>query len=553
MPKTRARMWDKLGGSYDLLVVGAGIVGAGIARDAARRGLSVAVVDMGDIAGGTSSRSSKLIHGGLRYLEQREFSLVFESVSERRVLMDLAPHLVNPLGFLFPVYRGAKHKLWFINAGMWVYDGLSLFRSPRIHRKLTAGEIAEIEPSLEQKNLQGAPLYYDCSTDDARLTLETMLDATDQGAVVSTYTRVVRFAKDDHGRIRGAIVRDELGGQEKEIRALAVINATGPWTDLTLSLDRSDHRPLLRPTKGIHIVVSRDKLPLTHAVVCVHPKDKRTLFAIPWQETTYVGTTDTDYEGDPGDVAATSEDVDYLIEAVAGFFPRHPLRRADVISTWAGIRPLIAPERDVKESAVSREHEILVSEDGLITIAGGKLTTYRRMSREVVDTVVPLLEMSGLDRELRSPRTDKVPLPGGLGWPDDDDHDKVAAQVRDASERRLDQPTARHLADNYGMRGPALARMCRERPELATPLIEGRREIRAQVDWAVGEELAATIGDVLIRRTQLFYRAPDQGLEVLDAVADRMATLLDWNATERARQLAAYRTEVDRSRAWRNG
>jgi glycerol-3-phosphate dehydrogenase len=560
MAKTRARMWEKLGGSYDLLVVGAGIVGAGIARDAARRGLSVAVVDMGDIAGGTSSRSSKLIHGGLRYLEQREFSLVFESVSERRVLMDLAPHLVNPLGFLFPVYRGAKHKLWFINAGMWVYDGLSLFRSPKIHKKLSAAEIAEIEPGLEQTDLKGAPLYYDCSTDDARLTLETALDATDQGAVVATYARVVRFAKDDHGRVRGAVVRDELGGQEKEVRALAVINATGPWTDLTLALDRKaldakgaePAHELLRPTKGVHIVVAREKLPLTHAVVCVHPKDKRTLFAIPWGESTYVGTTDTDYEGDPGDVAATSEDVDYLIEAVAGFFPRHPIRRDDVISTWAGIRPLIAPARDnVDESAVSREHEIIVSEDGLITIAGGKLTTYRRMSREVVDTVVPLLEMSGLDRELRSPRTDKVPLPGGLGWPDDDDHDKVAAQVRDASERRLDLATARHLADCYGMRGVALARMCRERPELAAPLIDGRPEIRAQIDWAVNEELASTLGDVLIRRMQLFYRAADQGLEAVEAVADRMAALLDWNAAQRARRVESYRAEVARSRAWK--
>jgi len=394
---TRQDMWDHLGSDVDILVVGGGITGSGIARDAARRGLKVALVEMSDLASGTSSRSSKLVHGGLRYLEQYEFSLVFEAVSERRILMDIAPHLVNPLGFLFPVYKGSRKPLWMVNTGMWLYDGLSLFRSPRLHRNLEPKEVKVEEPALTTEKLTGAPLYYDCYTDDARLTLETALDATRAGATVATWARVVRFVKDEAGRVLGAVVRDEIGGEEKEIRAHAVVNATGPWTDDTIAMSRRIEHSLLRPTKGVHIVVDHHKLPVQHAVVCFHPVDGRVLFAIPWGEQTYIGTTDTDYDGDSGEVAADLADVDYLIEAAAAYFPEHRLQRDDVLSTWAGLRPLMRPateNKDIDESAVSREHQIVVGQDGLITIAGGKLTTHRRMAAETVDTAVKLLRLS---------------------------------------------------------------------------------------------------------------------------------------------------------------
>jgi len=266
-------MWDALGADVDVLVIGGGINGSGIARDATMRGLSVAVVEMKDIAYGTSSRSSKLVHGGLRYLEQMEFSLVFESVSERRILLDIAPHLVNPMGFLFPVYKGARRGIPTINAGMWLYDGLALFRTPRRHRKLKPADVTKEEPTLRSEDIKGAPLYYDCSTDDARLTLENALDAAARGAVISTYTKCVSFLKNDEGRITGAVVRDELSGDLKEVHAAVVINATGPWTDRTIAMSTPAARSLLRPTKGVHIVVPREKLPVNHAVVCFHPDD----------------------------------------------------------------------------------------------------------------------------------------------------------------------------------------------------------------------------------------------------------------------------------------
>jgi len=559
---TRAEMWDLLGSEVDVLVVGGGVTGAGVARDAARRGLTVALVEQEDLAYGTSSRSSKLVHGGLRYLETYEFGLVFESVSERRILMDLAPHLVNPLGFVFPVYEGSKHNLFIINAGMWLYDGLSLFRSPKIHKKLKPAEVAELEPGLRQEGLEGAPLYYDCSTDDARLTLETALDAAEEGAVIATYARVERFLEDDTGRVAGAVIRDRVTGETKEVHAHAVVNATGPWTDRTLALRKGEDvesagHGLLRPTKGVHVVVDTEKLPVRHAVVCFHPTDSRVLFAIPWGDRTYIGTTDTDYQGDPADVAATAEDVDYLLAAANTYFPDNQLEPTDVISTWAGLRPLMAPPGDdhgesVNESAVSREHRIMVGRDGLITIAGGKLTTYRRMAAEVTDTVVRLLRISGhLPENLSDPRTDSAPLVGAVGWPDDDDHAAVAKQVRAVSGDTMPEDIARHLTDSYGMRALTMAERCAADASLMERLIPGRPEVLVQVDWAMEQELAHSLTDVMIRRTQLYYRDIDQGLSAVDVVATRMADGLGWDDARREEECARYRAEVDRSRAWK--
>ncbi|TNE91754.1 MAG: glycerol-3-phosphate dehydrogenase [Deltaproteobacteria bacterium] len=553
---TRSEMLARLDGEFDVLVVGGGVTGCGIARDAARRGLSVALVEMNDLASGTSSRSSKLVHGGLRYLEHYEFSLVFEAVSERRILMDIAPHLVNPLGFLFPVYEGSRRKLWLVNAGMWLYDGLSLFRSPKLHKKLSPSEVAKVEPAVKREKLAGAPLYYDCSTDDARLTLETALDAAKAGAAVATWCRVKSFVKTSEGRVEGAVVEDVHTGELKEVRASVVINATGPWTDRTVAMSKPlASGGLLRPTKGVHIVVEHDKLPVENAVVCFHPNDGRVLFAIPWGDRTYIGTTDTDYEGDPSDVAADGDDVAYLIDACAAYFPNHPLVGEDVIATWAGLRPLMAPigkTGDVDESSVSREHQIVVGQDGLITIAGGKLTTYRLMAAEVVETAVKLLRLSdALPDMLKASDTGTEPLPGAVGWPEDDDHAKVGAQVLEAGGGTIGEDTAQYLANTYGMRGVDIARMAAADKALSERLVPGRPEILAQVDWAVREELAATVTDVLVRRTQLYYRDHDQGLQAAPVVAARMARLLDWDADTETVRLSDYRAEVARSRAWR--
>ena len=554
---TRAEMWDRLGRPVDVLVIGGGITGAGIARDAAMRGLRVALVEMRDLAFGTSSRSSKLVHGGLRYLEQYEFSLVFEAVSERRILLDIAPHLVQPLGFLFPVYRGSRQPLWLLNAGMWLYDGLSLFRSPRIHQQLSASEVAETEPSLKTQGLKGAPLYYDCATDDARLTLENAIDAARHGAVIATGAKVVGLTKDETGRVSGAVVEDVRTGERREVPAGVVVNATGPWTDRTIALSKAlEGGSLLRPTKGVHIVVDSARLGIEHAVVCFHPEDGRVLFAIPWGERTYIGTTDTDDDADPSEIRATGEDVDYLLEATNDYFPHAKLTRDDVFSTWAGLRPLIRPvsaDGTVDESAVSREHQIVVGKDGLITIAGGKLTTYRRMAAEVVDTSVKMMRLTGaLPARIGTAPTDREPLPGGQGWPDDDEMSALVERIHEVSEQAISGSAAELLARTYGMRALELARRVRLNPELAQPLVDGRPELLVAVDWAVEEEFAHEVEDVLIRRTQLFFRDKDQGLGAVSLVGERMAALLGWSDERRQQSEAAYRHEVALARAWRS-
>jgi glycerol-3-phosphate dehydrogenase len=552
---SREDMWNSIPEEADLVVVGAGVTGAGIARDAARRGLRVVLLEQNDIAYGTSSRSSKLIHGGLRYLETYEFSLVFESVSERRIVMDLAPHLVNPMAFLFPVYQGSRKSLRMISAGMWLYDGLALFRSPKRHRTLNPSEVAKEEPLLKQEGLQGAPLYYDCSTDDARLTLETVIDATQNGAVVATWARVDALVKNDQGRIAGVVVKNARDGSLKEVNAHAVINATGPWTDEVLAMSGPRKGKLLRPTKGVHIVVDREKLPVEHAVVLFHPDDNRVLFALPWGDRTYVGTTDTDYDGVPGEEAATLEDIDYLIAAPNHSFPTSQITRGDVVSTWAGLRPLIAPEPEVgemAESQVSREHQIVIGEDGLITIAGGKLTTYRKMAQECVDVAVNLLTLSGkLPEDLQSGETTKFPLPGGVGWPEDDDHAKVAVELAEVCDCDISAAVARHLVDTYGMRAWELAKMCAADPSLTEPIVPGRIEIMAQVDFGVKEELAASVSDVMTRRTQLFFRDFEQGLGSVEKVATRMAHLIGWSEEEKQKSVDEYKVDVARSQRWK--
>lgn len=550
---SRQQMWEQLPAEVDLLVVGGGIVGAGVARDAALRGLRTLLVEKDDLAYGTSSRSSKLVHGGLRYLQQFRIGLVFESVGERRVLMRLAPHLVESLAFLFPVYAGSRERFSVIRAGLWLYDALALFRSPKRHRAIARSELGEVEPALNARTLKGAALYYDCATDDARLTLETALGAIDTGATVLTRAQVEDFLV-ERGRIVGAVIRNIRGGFLHEVRARIVVNATGPWSDLTASLGGREARPRLRPTKGIHIVVDRAKLPIRHAVVCFHPVDGRVLFAVPWGDRAYVGTTDTDYEGDLDELAATREDVQYLLQAVGSYFPAHRLTADDVIATWAGLRPLMAAPKGVHESQISREHWIEVGDDGLVTIGGGKLTTYRRMASDVVEAALRRLRSLGeLPAGLGPAHSDRHPLPGAVGWPAEAGAEAVVERVLAAAEGRLSKPTALHLAGVYGMRAIPLAKLCVGEPSLAEPVVEGSNVILAQIRWAMQHELADSLSDVLLRRTQLFYRMYDQGLAIAPRVAEIMAAWLKWDESRLLDELQAYEQAVALSRRWRTG
>ncbi|MDQ3296716.1 MAG: glycerol-3-phosphate dehydrogenase/oxidase, partial [Myxococcota bacterium] len=419
--------------TYDVVVIGGGITGAGIARDAALRGLKVALFEKGDYASGTSSKSSKLVHGGLRYLEHGEIGLVFESVSERRVQTRVAPHLVRPLPFIIPIYKGAKPGLELMNVGLWIYDTLALFRAPKLHRTFRGTKAAlELEPQLRADGLRGALEYYDCATDDARLVIENAIDASMLGADCHTYTEVLRFERagaleghsvDPSGadgrradrRITGVVVRDRLTGVTRTVTCRAVVLAAGAWTDeMIRRFEIPMDRPLLRRTKGVHIVIPRERLPLARAITLISPVDARVMFAIPWRERTVLGTTDTDFSGSADEVAADADDIKYLCDSGNGYFPGANLTPADVIATWAGLRPLIAAPPNVDESEISREHEVFAKPDGLVIIAGGKLTTYRRMASEAVDKTLELLGEIGEVVEAKRAHTKDRPLPGAV-------------------------------------------------------------------------------------------------------------------------------------------
>lgn len=538
------------------MVIGGGITGAGIARDAALRGMSVVLFDKGDYGSGTSSKSSKLVHGGLRYLEHGEIGLVFESVSERRVQTQVAPHLVRPMPFLIPMYKGAKPSFEIMNLGLWIYDSLALFRAPRMHRAFRGAKAAlEVEPQLRAENLRGALEYFDCATDDARLVLENILDAQAAGARCHNYVEVTGFGRNDSGAIESVSARDRRTGALHEVRCRGVILAAGAWTDESIAkLEVPGQKPLLRRTKGVHIVVPRERLPLARAITLISPVDGRVMFAIPWRERTVLGTTDTDFEGSADEVCAELDDIRYLCDSANGCFSSINLSADDVIATWAGLRPLIRSDAE-SESDISREHEIYTRDDGMVIIAGGKLTTYRRMAKQAVNVAVKSLVSRGLldAGQLVQPHTKHRPLPGAVGL-EAPSLEGVAAVGRELMEQfGLDVDTATHLCGVYGVRARILA------AQIAANRDEGKRldpevpYVWAEIEFAVRHDLAVTLEDVLGRRVPLLLTSRDQGLSLCEEIADRMASLCGWDAALRQRNLEEYRFEVELSRRWRSG
>ena len=522
----------------DVLIIGGGITGAGIARDAALRGFRTALIDKADFGAGTSSHSSRLIHGGIRYLEQGALHLVFEASHERRVLLRIAPHLVRPLAFLFPVYRGSRVPAWKLRAGMWLYDVLSAFRNVRAHRWLRPKKVRRVEPALRERGLVGAALYYDAQTDDARLVLATARSAARAGALVANYVEMSSLLKPDV-RVRGAVVRDVLTGESSTIRAHVVVNATGPWSDAIRRLDDPDAKPLLRLTKGAHVVVQRRRIANEHAVTLFSQLDGRVMFVLPWGELSYIGTTDTDADSSPDALRVTADDVTYLLRSANAAFPDAHLNRKDVVSAWAGFRPLLRQDDHANPSQLSREHRIEESPHGLITIAGGKLTTYRVMARDVVDRIAARLhELDGRPVAPR-PATDRLALPGGEAA-------ELEVLVEAARARGAADATARHLVASYGTEAAAILNSVDRDRSLGEALIAGRPEIWAEVAYAVEREMVMRVQDVLIRRLHLFYELRDHGKAVVAGIAARMKKLLGWDDAQEAEELRDYFSVVER-------
>lgn len=518
---------------FDLLVIGGGINGAGIARDAAMRGLCTALVERDDFASGTSSRSSRLVHGGVRYLEYGHLHLVFESSRERRTLLRIAPHLVRPLRFTWPVYRGARIPRWKLSAGLFMYDALAAFRNVARARTLDAREVMQREPSLRRDGLVGGAEYYDAATDDARLTLANAVAAEESGAAVANYAGVTRLLH-EHGRVVGAVVRDSLGGVGVTVRARAVVNATGPWTDAVRALDQAVTRSAVRATKGVHIAVSRERIATHGALTLLSPTDGRVMFALPSTATTIIGTTDTPTDDRPDEVRASPGDVEYLLAAANAFFPAAHLTEQDVIAAWAGIRPLVASAYTHDPGSASREHRIDQSASGLISVTGGKLTTYRAMAAEVVTAVE-----RALGRRPSRSLTDRTPLPGG-------EIRSLEESLRAAELEVGDAVIARRLVEAHGARWQEVAALTAAEPALARRIVRELPYLLAEVVYAVEQEMAMTLADVLVRRLRIAYEVRDHARSAARVATAVLAGRLGWDNDRARAELERYEAEVER-------
>ncbi len=526
-------------GTYDVLVVGGGITGAGVALDAASRGLRTALVERDDFASGTSSKSSKLVHGGLRYLQNGDVRLVYEALRERQRLLRNAPHLVRVLPFLIPVFTGKggiipRQVARALGSAMWMYDLTGGLRIGRVHRRLSRDKALAHMPTLDER-LAWAYLYYDAQADDARLTLAVLRTAAlDHGATVVNHAAVTGLVTEG-GQVRGA--RVDLGdGDEVEVRARVVVNATGVWSDEVRALAEGAHPRSIRPAKGIHITVPWEKVRNDIAAVLPVRRDRRSIFVVPWPgedgtvggpgSVTYIGTTDTDYDGDLDDPQCTAEDVAYLLEAVNDAITG-TLTERDVLGTWAGLRPLVSDATSSRTADLSRRHRVTVSDSGLVTVTGGKLTTYREMAEDTVDTAVRLL--GGRPRGARRCRTRSLRLRGAEGW------EEVAERDR-------------HLAERYGGEAAVVQAMIDADPSLGEPLVPGLPYRRAEALYAVRYEMATTLDDVLSRRTRARLRNRDATAAAADEVAELVGPELGWSDEERAAQVAAYRASSEHER-----
>ncbi len=520
----------------DVLVVGGGVVGAGCALDGVSRGLSVGLVEARDWASGTSSRSSKLIHGGLRYLEMLDFRLVREALTERDLMLGrLAPHLVRPVPFLYPLARRWERP--YVGAGLAVYDAMSAGRGrsrgvPR-HRHLSRRQALATFPSLRPEALTGAVQYWDAQVDDARHTMTVVRTAAAYGAHVANRTQVVDLLR-HQGRVTGAVARDLETGRDLDVRARQVINATGVWTDDTQALAEAHGGIHVRASKGVHVVVPRDRIDAEVGLIL--RTETSVLFVIPWGRHWIIGTTDTGWDLDKAHPAASRADIDYLLDHVNAVLTV-PLRLEDVEGVYAGLRPLLAGESDAT-SMLSREHMVADPVPGLVVVAGGKYTTYRIMARDAVDAAA-----RGLGRSVPPSVTENLPLLGAEGY---DVVRNNRERIAETSGLSLD--VVDHLLGRYGsMIGDVLA-LVAERPELAEPLPGGERYLAAEVVYAVVAEDARHVPDVLVRRTRISIEGWDRGGSTALAVARVMAPLLGWGDERVAREVERYlgRLEAER-------
>lgn len=518
----------------DLVIIGGGIQGAGMAREAALRGLSVALFEKGDFAGGTSSRTSHLIHGGIRYLEQGALRLVYEAVHERYLLSRLAPHLVRPLPFLFPIYRGEGRGKWKIRAGMFLYDLLAGSKRIGPHRMFSAEEALAEEPGLQSEGLVGAARFYDCRMDDSRLCLAVLLSAREWGASIFNYVAVTDLIREE-GRICGVRVQEVLTGAKYDIYARVVVNAAGPWLDAICRMEGEAPRRI-RPTKGIHLIFP--SLTRSHAVVVSSEDGRRIFFVIPWKGKSLIGTTDTDFAGDLDRVRAEEKEVASLLRETGRLFPKGRLGSEEVIGRYAGIRPLIY-DPGGSASDLSREGRIEWTPGGMLVLAGGKFTLFRLTAQRAVDAVVK-----------RAPELKARPRPPGdpslYGGEMPSLSEYLKEEAPPARERyRLSEEGVRYLIGAYGTKFHAVLSLGKQEKGLLKPLTPLGYPLLAEAVYAARVETAKRLSDFMRRRTALALGPYKRDLNVMIQVAEQMGQALGWNREQIQREIDDYQREVE--------
>lgn len=529
---------------FDVVVIGGGITGAGVALDCASRGLRTALIEKGDWASGTSSKSSKFVHGGLRYLQQGDYRLVYEALRERQRLLKNAPHLVSVLPFVLPVMaKGGvvpKKLARALGSAMWLYDLTGGLRIGKIHRRLSVDEALGLAPVLPTDRLAPSYLYYDCAADDARLTLSVAQTAAAFGAAAANRVSATSLTKTAAGFVDGVGVLAD--GECFTISTAAVVNATGVWADEVRAFDERVPPHTLRPAKGVHAVVPAQRLPIRAAVILPVPGDRRSIFLAPWESHTYIGTTDTEYAGPLDHPTADAEDLEYLIAATNRAL-RTNLNTEHITASWAGLRPLVAPEHEDAGSGsgskrtadLSRQHSLRMSRSGVATITGGKLTTYREMAEDTVDALIASC-FPGRSRALGPSRTANLRLFGGAITPR-------------ASKASAESPLDQHLLGRFGSVAGRVTDLISAEPSLGEPLIAGLPYIRAEVVYAIRHEMASSIGDILLRRTRAGFLDRAATLAAAPWVASTLATELGWDENEREIRLLEFLDELGDSTA----
>jgi glycerol-3-phosphate dehydrogenase len=523
---------------FDLAIIGGGISGAGAARDAASRGMKVALIEANDFAFGTSSRSSKLIHGGIRYLENREFKLVFEALSERRLLFEIAPHLVHPLRFVLPLYEGDRVGPFLMGIGMWLYDALALFEVPEMHKFLRPAAALERVPHLKENGLRGSFIYSDAYMDDDRLVLETLRSANELGATLCNYVTATDAEMSD-GKVRALVCRDEQTRKSFKINARHFVSTVGPWTDRVGSTLLKTWKKILRPSKGVHVIIPKNRLPVGDAVVMSTRTDKRIVFVIPRHEMVIVGTTDTDYPGDPAFVHTDKSDINYIVKILGDYFPSANITEKDFISSYAGVRPLVADDAST-ESATSREHIIINDPRGVTFVAGGKYTTYRLMGKQTVDAA--LMNFSGDDKLKFARNNTKIPL---------------NSKASPSNLERARAMTSR-WSEEYGFDEGEINLLVERHALEAKDLLARGASLKAKSIWeleahhAIDHTMCLSLRDFYIRRVPLFLNRPDHGLSLAPALLQVFAARLGWSSAECETQLNAIHEHIRLELSWQN-